>query len=424
MARVSRRRFLSQTVGLGAAAFAVPTIIPRTLLGANERIVMGLIGCGGQGRDDMRRLVAAGGGSVEFAALCDVYEPQWRRLKRSRAPMATGHADFRSLLDRNDIDAVSIATPDHWHALTAIAACQAGKDIYCQKPLSLTIAEGRAMVTAARRYGRVFQTGSQQRSSAEFHQACEIVQRGRLGKIRHIHTAVGRNRQMGWEPDSDPPRGLDWNLYLGPAPQVRFNWRRFIHDFRWFYDYSGGHLTDWGAHHNDIAQWALGMDKSGPVEIEGVGTFPTSGPMDTPVVFNVKYKYADGATLTCSSDKDGESAFGCWIYGADGEIFVTRGRIESPTEGLLQRSRREDPKKVKLYESRNHHLDFLSCVRTRARPICDVEIGHRSATVCHLGNIAIRLGRAIRWDPEAEVIVGDEAANRWVSRPMRAPWSV
>ncbi len=376
---------------------------------------MGIIGAGGQGTHDMGAIKGVSGGVVEYVAVCDVFARHRERAKRAHAPGADEYNDFRDVLDRRDIDAVNIGTPDHWHALTAVAACESGKDVYCQKPLSLTIAEGRAMVNAVRRYNRVFQTGSQQRSANNFRYACELVRNGRIGKLTHIVTSVGRNNKVGWEPDTDPPAGLDWNLYLGPARWVPFNKRRFIWDFRWFYDYSGGNLTDWGAHHNDIAQWGMGMDESGPVEIDGWGEFPDSGLMDTPIRYRVKYKYASGVELECNSEGNA-----CWFHGTEGKIYVNRGRLSSEPGEIIQEPIGDD--EIHLYDSANHYRDFVDCLESRKRPICDVETGHRSVSVCHLGNISLRLGRPLKWDPAKEQFIGDEEANRWVSRPMRAPW--
>jgi len=412
MRKTTRREFLARTA-VAATALTVPTIFPGKIQGASDKITMGAIGCGGQGTGDMGAL--KGGGAVEYAAVCDVYAANLERARGLNGPGCQGYRDFRELLDRKDIDAVNIGTPDHWHALIAIAACEAGKDVYCQKPLSLTIVEGRAMVTAARRYNRVFQTGSQQRSEHTFHYACELVRNGRIGKLQWIRTAVGRNPTCGYDPDSDPPAGLDWNMYLGPAKWAPFNRHRFIWDFRWFYDYSGGNLTDWGAHHNDIAQWAIGADDSGPIEIDGKGVFPTSGLFDTPVSYEVTYKYANGVKVVCTSEGNG-----VWIYGTEGEIYVNRGALSSKPEDIIEKPIGQGD--VRLYESRNHYADFLQCVKTRKRPICDVEVGLRSVTACHLGNISVRLGRPLRWDPVKEQIVGDEEASRWLARPMRAPW--
>ncbi|MBN1441653.1 MAG: Gfo/Idh/MocA family oxidoreductase [Planctomycetes bacterium] len=410
---VSRRGFLRRAGAAAAGAIAGPTFAARNILGASDRIVMGCIGCGGMGTGDMNALKSTG--AVEYAAVCDVYAPHRERNAAMNGPSCQSYLDFRDVLDRRDIDAVNCGTPDHWHGLIAIAACQAGKDIYCQKPLSLTIEQGRAMVTAARRYNRVFQTGSQQRSESNFRYACELVRNGRIGKLLSIRTSVGGNKLIDWEPDTDPPEGLDWDFYLGPAPRVPFNRRRFIWDFRWFYDYSGGNLTDWGAHHNDIAQWGLGMDGSGPIEIDGRGMFPQHGMMDTPLTYEVKYRYSSGVELVCDS-----SGNGVWFHGSEGEVYVNRGQLASKPAEIIQEPTRAD--EIHLYESSNHYQNFVDCVRSRKTPVCDVETGHRSVTVCHLGNISIRLGRPIRWDPGAEEVIGDEEANRWRSRPMRAPW--
>jgi predicted dehydrogenase len=270
-------------------------------------------------------------------------------------------------------------------------------------------------VKAVRRYDRVFQTGSQQRSEANFRYACELVRNGRIGKLTEVRTHVGRNPAGNHEPDSDPPAGLDWDFYLGPARKAPFNKLRFVWNFRWFYDYSGGNLTDWGAHHNDIAQWGLGMDASGPVHIDGKGTFPTSGLFDTALDYTVTYTYANGVKVVCD-DKGNDVTF----HGSDGKIRVNRGRLESEPAEIIQKPIQKE--ELHLYESPNHYQDFVDCVASRKRPICDVEVGHRSVSVCHLGNLSIRLGRPLCWDPAKEEIVGDEEASRWLSRPMRAPW--
>ncbi len=412
MQKITRRELLARA-GMATAAFAVPAMFPGGVLGANEKIVMGTVGCGGQGSGDMHAL--KGTGLAEFAAVCDVYTANRERARIANGPSCEGYNDFRELLDRKDIDAINVGTPDHWHALIAIAACEAGKDIYGQKPLCLTIEEGRAMVNAVRRHNRIFQTGSQQRSDDKFRYACELVRNGRIGKIKEVRTAVGRNPSCPYDPDTDPPDGLDWNMYLGPAKWAPFNKHRFIWDFRWFYDYSGGNLTDWGAHHNDIAQWGLGMDTTGPVHIDGKGAFPASGLFDTPNTYEVTYTYSSGIKLICSSE--GNS---CVFYGSDGEISVNRGFLASKPNEIIQEPIKES--ETHLYKSQNHYQNFLECVKSRKLPICDVETGFRSVSVCHLGNISVRLGRPIRWDPATEKIQGDEEANRWLSRPMRAPW--
>ena len=423
--RISRRRFLTKTAKTlagAAAALSAPVIVPRSALGgpgiaaANDRLALGWIGCGGQGTGDVGALL--GSRQVELVAVCDVYYDHAAKAAANGRSGTGIYKDFREMLDRDDIDVVEIATPDHWHALTAIAACQAGKDIYCQKPMSLTIEQGRAMVNAVRRYNRILQVSSQQRSEFSFRRACELVRSGRIGKLQYVDTRIGGNPTCGYDGFGPVPEGMDWDLYLGPASWVPYNRHRTFWDFRWFWDYSGGNMTDWGAHHNDIAQWGMGTDHTGPVEIEGSGTFPTSGLMETPVSFRATMKYKDGVEIRCSSQGNDVT-----FHGTDGWITCNRGgRLVASKDEIVKEPL--GPKDVRLYESTNHHRNFLECVRTRKTPVCDVEIGHRSASVCHLANIAIRLGRKIFWDPDKEQIVGDEEAARWTGRPMRKPWHI
>ena len=416
--KVTRRQFLSRAAGAGVS-LALPAVIPARAWGQgddpppSERIVMGFIGVGGMGGGHLGGFVNRP--DVDVAAVCDVDEPHRESARERVGENCAAYNDYRELLERKDIDAVVISTPDHWHALTSIHACEAGKDVYCEKPMTLTIAEGRAMVSAVRRYARVFQVGSQQRSSWNFRLACELVRSGRIGEVHTVTTGIGGNPTCSWEPNTDPPPGLDWNMWLGPAPWVEYTPRRCFFTFRYFWDYSGGSLTDWGAHHNDIAQWGLGMDESGPVEIDGQGDFPTSGLYELPTRFEIKYKYANGITLTCAS-----RSRGCRFEGSGGWIHVDRGFLEAEPKSLLQE--KLGPNDVHLYESPGHKEDWLDCIKTRQRPICDVETGHRSVTVCHLGNISIRAGRKLQWDPKTERIINDEGANRWLDKPYRAPW--
>jgi len=421
--RISRRKFLTGTARTAAgvaAALSAPVIVPRSALGgpgqaaANDRLALGWIGCGGQGTGDIGALL--GSGQVELVAVCDVYRPHAEAAAQKGREGVKSYKDFREMLDRDDIDIVEIATPDHWHGLTAIAACQAGKDVYCQKPLSLTIEQGRAIVNAARRYNRIFQVGSQQRSEFSFRRACELVRSGRIGKLQYVDTQIGGNPTCGYDGFGPVPEGMDWDFYLGPAPWVPYNKHRTFWDFRWFWDYSGGNMTDWGAHHNDIAQWGMGTEMTGPIEIEGSGVFPTSGLMETPTSFQATFKYKNGVELRCSSQGND-----CTFHGTGGWITCNRGnKLVSDPPDIAKEPL--GPNDVHLYESNDHYRNFLECVRTRKPPIADVEIGHRSVTVCHLGNIAIRLGRKIYWDPDKEQIIGDEEAARWVGRPMRKPW--
>jgi len=317
--------------------------------------------------------------------------------------------------------------PDHWHALIAHYALEAGKDVYCEKPLTYTIDEGKKLVAAARRYGAVFQTGSQQRSDRRFRLACELVRNGRIGALQRVDTHIGDIDSGSWEAVTAPPPELDWNFWLGPAPYAEYCKNRVHYQFRWFQDYSGGKMTDWGAHHNDIAQWGIGADGDGPVNVEATGTFHADGPHDVPGTFDVKYTYANGVELHCHAL--GEN--GVKFTGADGWVFVSRSRIElqlgdknwADYDAILKVVSRDDFA-TRLYVSDHHHNNWLDCIHSRERPVCDVEIGHRSVTVCHLGNLAIKLGRELQWDPAAEEFVGDDEANRLRSKPMRSPWQL
>lgn len=425
MAFMSRREFFrrlaKQAMALGLAWPPLAgSARAQRRLSPNERITLGFIGLGGMGRGHLGGFL--GNPQVQVLAVCDVYEPNRLQAKemvdrRYGNSDCKAYNDFRELLDRDDIDAVVIATPDHWHTLISIYACQTGKDVYCEKPLTLTVEEGKALVQAVRRYGRVFQVGSQQRSDGLFRFACELVRSGKIGKVHTVWVFLPNAPSSGWEPDSDPPPGLDWDLYLGPAPKVPFNRLRFLGSFRWFWDYSGGMMTDWGAHHFDIAQWGLGMDGSGPRAVEGEGVPPADGLFETFTRFEVRYQYPNGVTVIGTNPERGVR-----FEGTDGWVQVWRGGMDAEPKSLLQETL--GPEDVHLYVSPGHHQDWLNCIRTRQRPICDVEIGHRSVTVCHIGNIAMRLGRRLEWDPVKEQFVNDEEANRWLWRPYRAPWQL
>ena len=371
---------------------------------------------------------------VRFVAVCDVDAKHRADAKKLLAKFdqtkVDEYGDFREMLDRKDFSAVTVVTPDHWHALAAIEAMKKGKDVYCEKPLSLTVAEGRAMVDAARKYDRVFQTGSQQRSDARFRLACELVRNGRLGKIKDVETRIGDNPTGGPFPTAKPPEGLDWDFWTGPTPEVEYVERRCHYEFRWWYEYSGGKVTDWGAHHNDIAQWGLGMDDSGPVAISSECDKPEHNEpncYNCPPHFKIKYtyakdasKYCDETVLTCTDAGDN----GVKFSGEDGSwIFVDRGNITASDKKLL-----DDPlpgDAVRLYKSDDHMRNFLDCLVSRERPICDVAVGFRSVTVCHLGNISLRMGgRSLRWQPDKQRFFGDPLADEMLSRPMRSPWKI
>jgi predicted dehydrogenase len=332
--------------------------------------------------------------------------------------------DYRRLLDRKDIDAVVVTTPDHWHALPTIHACMAGKDVYCEKPLSLTVAEGRAMVKAARKYNRIVQTGSQQRSeyNGNFRIAAELVRAGAIGTLKGIQVGIARvnfhDRTVKGAKDGPPPAELDYDFWLGPAPKRPYNANRVHYLFRFFWDYSGGQLTNWGAHHLDIVQWALGMDESGPVEVSGTGRYVADGSYEVPERQDSTFRYANGVTVRCGQGYKG----GCTFEGEKGTIYVDRNKLEATPAELLKAN--PPGFDVKRYVAGNHMRNWLECVKSRSLPVCDVAVGHRSATACHLGNIALRTGRAIKWDPAEEQIVGDAEAAAMLSRPYRQPWEL
>ncbi len=424
-----RRDFLKGA--LGAAAF--PYIVPSSVFGADapsERIVIGLIGTGKQSKYLQRSFMGAG---TQVVAGCDV-----DKLKLARAEkMANDHyakaradgtwkgfksyGDFRELLARKDIDAVVIATPDHWHGLTTVYAAKAGKDVYCEKPMAHNITEGKAMVRAIRRYNRVFQTGSMQRSDHRFRFACELVRNGYIGDVKHVVVNVGGPPRECDLPAEETPDYLDWNGWLGPAPMRPYhselsphismdwfpNWRRYK-------DYGGGGMTDWGAHHFDIAQWGLGMDGSGPVE---------AIPPDGKDIKALTYKYANGITMTRAGSYEGHGKVnGVLFVGSKGKVEVNRGYLKTWPDNL--KDVKLGPNEIHLYESRNHYKDFLDAIKTRSKPICDVEIGCSTVNVCLIGNIAYELKRPLKWDPKSARFVDDVEANRLRSRTMRSPWRV
>ena len=428
---LSRRGFLESSLGTLAVAglplwYAREVVADveesaakeRRKIGPNDQIVMGAIGVGGMGTGDLRAAKMQKG--VKFVAVCDVDESHRSNAAKIVGSDCAEYNDFRDLLTKHDLDAVTIGTPDHWHALTAIAAMKAGCDVYCEKPMSLTIAEGQAMVKVARANESIFQTGSQQRSDARYRLACELVRNGRIGKVHTVEARIGDNPLAGPFTPSPVPKGLDWDFWQGQTPDVPYVKERCHNDFRWWSEYSGGKLTDWGAHHNDIAQWALGKDETGPVAVTASGSNPVKKPNSYNMAphFAVTYTYADGTRLVTTSDGENGNRF----IGDKGWIFVSRSRIEASDPKLLEEPLPEGA--TRLYVSKNHMSNFIEGIRTRKRPICDVAIGHRSATVCHLGNISLKLGVPLEWNPETEKFVGPGAdkANGMISREMRSPW--
>ncbi len=436
----TRRDFLR--VGATSPAL-LPFLSPfgRTLAdetrAKNDRPRLGLIGAGGQGSGDARGASRHG----DFLAVCDVDRRHAERASKD-GRIGKGKAevceDYRKLLDRNDIDAVIIGTPDHWHTRICIDAMRAGKDIYCEKPLTLTIDEGKKLGKVAKETGRVVQVGTQQRSDHNrvFLLAVAMVRAGRIGKIRKVTAAIGGGPSGGPFPATNPPSELNWDMWLGQAPKVAYRERRCHADFRWWYEYSGGKLTDWGAHHVDIGQWAIGMEDSGPRTIEVArrvlpvefrGGYPAvDDRYNTPNAFIVRARFANDVTLEIRDDTEN----GVRFQGTNGKIFVTRDRIDldggavdalykNPVpESLLKELRKGKP-------VGGHMENFFECMRDRSVPVADVWSHHRALTTCHLANIALRLGREkLTWDPAREEIVGDSEANAFQTRPQRSGYEI
>ena len=436
--QLSRRQLIQTT----AAAVAVPYLVTSGRVIAdeakadakNDRLQLAAIGVGGQGRHDSRRAKEFG----DFVAICDVDRAH---AEQANGELAAGKAklygDYRSLLERKDVEAVIIATPDHWHTKIAIEAMQAGKDVYCEKPLTLTITEGKQLCQVAAATKRVFQVGTQQRSENGdmFLKAAAICQDGRLGKINRVTAIIGGAPAGGPFAVTSPPASLDWDAWQGQTQVTEFIKERCHGNFRWWYEYSGGKMTDWGAHHVDIAHWVLGASKTGPVSVEGTATHPVpfedgypteSNKYNTATDFVVTCKFADGVELIIT-DKTSEHDNGVLVEGEKGRIFVNRGKLTGkPVEDLASNPLPQSLL-AKLYKGKkpgNHMRNFIECVKDRSEPVSDVFSHHRALTTCHLANIAIRLGRRLNWDPVTEQIVGDEAANTWLSREQRKGFEI
>ncbi|HEX7903618.1 MAG TPA: Gfo/Idh/MocA family oxidoreductase [Chitinophagaceae bacterium] len=429
----SRRKFIKQS----ATALAGFIIVPRFVLGGNrpdgskyippsDMVSLGFIGCGKQGRILSNYFLSTN--EIRILALSEVYKDKSELMlstiknyqEKNKQPGNHNdiavYTDFRELLSRKDIDAVVIATPDHWHAAMAVRAAEAGKDIYCEKPLSLTVKEGRAMVNAARKHNRIFQTGSMQRSWPEFRQAVELVRNGLIGEIKSIKVNVGPPPIAYDLPGEVIPAGLDWNKWLGPNEFKPFNaelappiTKDVYPNWRNYKEFGGGMVTDWGAHMFDIAQWALNMDNSGPVEIFAP---------DAEHPF-LTYKYKNNTIMTHEKWEWNNAVL---FTGTEGEIRIGRGKLETTPASLKTEIISDTQKHV--YKSENHYKDFLNAMRTRVKPICDVETGHRTATVCNIGNIAYQLKRPLKWNPKKEKFKGDAEANALLGRPMQNEWAI
>jgi len=326
--------------------------------------------------------------------------------------------DWRQIVARDDIDAVVISTPDHWHVLPAVAAARAGKDVFCEKPLTLTVREGRVLSDTMRRYGRIFQTASENRSKQNFLRACELVRNGRIGRLHTIRTELpgGHSVRRQNSAPQPVPEGFDYDMWLGPAPWAPYTPARCHWNFRWILDYSGGQLTDWGAHINDVAQWGNDTEHTGPISVEGRGEFPQDGLYNTATRWKITFEYANGVTLICT---DGTPSVR--FEGADGWIYCDWGTIRAGPPGVLNSV--IGPDEIHLRTCRHaEHRDFLDCVKSRRETYAPAEVGHRSITLSHIGNISMMLGRKLRWNPDTERFVNDDQADRMLSRAMREPW--
>lgn len=437
-APLSRRRFVRSSAALAAGAALPDWFLADTRMRAAEparpapvdRPAIGWIGCGGRGSAIIQEASQFG----VVAAVCDADDARLDRAA-ARFPAAKRCRDFREVLERKDIQVVVNATPDHWHTLVNLGALRSGKDVYSEKPLTLTVDEGRRLVAAARKTKGILQTGSQQRSDARFRLACELVRNGRLGRLKHVITSLPAGPRQGPFATSAAPAGLNWDYWQGQTPAHDYVHERCHGTFRYWYDYADGTMSDWGAHHNDIALWGMGMDRSGPTSIEGrLLAEPIPGGYTAASEYQIDYTYANGVTHRCQSTRvngfdgstlrapgEGELPHGVKFIGSEGWIFVTRGKIEASRPELIQ-----EPlvrKSVDLYVSTDHMGNFFECVRSRRQPICEAEIGHRSVSVCHLGVIALRLGRKLRWDPAHETFINDAKAGQWLAREQRAPWT-
>jgi len=428
VSRMNRRRFLKVTAA-GAAMlrrWARATQASPTARGANERLVVGFIGMGGRGESLLKQALALD--AVSVAAFCDVDQKHLDKALSALEGKAAGCRDYRKMLDRKDIDAVVIATPDHWHALQTIDACRAGKDVYCEKPLSHNVVEGRAMVRAARRHGRVVQTGTQHRTEADIRRACELIRSGRIGKVDRVEMWIWSNPYEPITPGSDPPPHLDWNLWLGPAPKVPYHPKRCHINFRWFRDYAAGYMTDWGVHMYNVVSWAMDADLAAPVAVEGRETLFENNLYQCPRTQDVRWVFRDpDFTMTWTEPAPARESekYGIRFHGSQGVLEVLFGKHRLLRDGKEVPGEPEPGARsgdVTLPRTPDNMTNWIEAVRTRSKPLNDLAIGHANATVCNIGDIASRLGRALKWDGKNERFDGDREANDLLSYPYRPPW--
>jgi predicted dehydrogenase len=431
----NRRRFLKNAGAAAAGLVGFPYLIRSSALGLagtiapSNRITVGCVGTGWQGGSNLGAFLAEP--DAQVTAVCDIDKNHLNEAKnrvndRYQNTDCKTYADFRELMADPGIDAVMLALPDHWHGIIAVAAARAGKDIYGEKPLTHTLREGRILCDTVRRFGIIWQTGSWQRSESNVRFACELVRNGRIGKVHTVevglpsgHTDFGKTR--GQETMGPPPAELDYDTWLGPAPWAPYCPARVHKNWRWIYDYGGGQLMDWVGHHVDIAHWGLDLDRSGPVEIEGTAEFPRDGLWNTATKYRLHARYAEGYDMIMAGGYDEIWGGTKWI-GTDGWVWVNRGRIDASPKSLLQET--FGPGEVHLTRTANHVRNFLDSVKSRKETLTPCETAHRSASPGHVGLVALRLGRKIRFNPKTEQILDDPIADQMLGHSFRSPWSM
>ena len=440
MEKLRRRDFLKRgaaTAGAGLLMRNVPLLgqdTPANPSGPNDKIVLGFIGLGRMGQGNLKIFMKHP--DVEVAALCDVYSTNLDSALAITEGKAKTFQDFRGLLEMKEIDAVVICSPDHWHPLQTILACEAGKDVYVEKPISVYLREGRRMVEVARKQKRVVQVGTQQRSGLHFKEAVDLIRRNHIGKVSYVRTWNYGNdfpEGIGNPPDTDPPRELNWDLWLGPARKVPFNANRFgvspdhWSSFRWFWDYAGGMMTDWGVHLLDIVHWAMNVDAPQSVSAQGAKLYLQDN-RETPDTLQTVYQYP-GFICTyenreCNRHGLNQHEYGISFHGTEGTLFVDRSGFEVIPELTKTKEPRCEAvvKQSSNQMSQAHTRNFLDCVRSRQMPISDIEIGHRSTSAAQLGNVALRSKNTIRWDRNSERIIDDKRASQYLEPHYRKPW--
>lgn len=433
---LNRRDFLRKSAAVAAGAVAFPAIIPASAFGADgtvapsNRIVLGCIGVGSQGTGNMGGFLKRK--EVQVVAVCDVDRNHRLNAKKKVDEFyenqdCADYNDFREILERKDLDAVSLALPDHWHSIPAIAAAKRGLDIYAEKPLALTISEGRAMADAVHKARVVWQTGSWQRSQNHFRRGCELVRSGRIGSVHTVKVGLPTGSAIETQPEMPVPPGFDYDFWLGPAPYAPYTEKRCHWNFRWILDYSGGQLTDWAAHHCDIANWGMGTEYTGPVSVKAKGEFPHDGLWNAAINYMLECQYAKGASPVAPDGftmlVSNSFPMGARFEGTEGWVYVDRGdKLEASSDAI--KNSPIGAKDVHLYKSNNHAQNFTDCIRSRKKTITPIEVAHRAISIAHLGNISMCLGREVNWDPKQERFVNDPLADRMLARAMRGSWHI